>query len=165
MTWIIFDEADHYSPAPDFCLPAQDGTCVCLRDFRGDCNLVLLISRDRNWEELWAVIESFGTRLEDYRDLDARVLAVLSQAGGLIQARLSASKVKIPLLSDPEEKVWQAYSGLMDASLVTGEDLLIFVLDRYNAPYAAWIGKELSDPTVHQEVQSWLAYIGVQCPE
>ncbi len=30
------------SPAPEFCLPAQDGESVCLTDFKGKRNVLLL---------------------------------------------------------------------------------------------------------------------------
>jgi peroxiredoxin len=30
------------SPAPDFCLPASQGDKVCLKDFKGKDNIVLL---------------------------------------------------------------------------------------------------------------------------
>lgn len=29
-------------PAPDFCLPSQDGEAVCLKDFKGKQNVLLL---------------------------------------------------------------------------------------------------------------------------
>lgn len=30
------------SPAPEFCLPTQDGESVCLKDFKGERNVLLL---------------------------------------------------------------------------------------------------------------------------
>ena len=30
------------SPAPEFCLPTQDGESVCLKDFKGKQNVLLL---------------------------------------------------------------------------------------------------------------------------
>jgi hypothetical protein len=42
---------------------------------------------------------------------------------------------------------------------------MLFVLDRYGAPYAALTGPELDDPGLQQEVLEWLAFIEVQCPE
>jgi hypothetical protein len=123
---------------------------------------VLLIASGFVGAESWRAVESFKTRLSEYRVLDAKVLAVMPE---VITERLFESKAEFLLLSDLEGKVRQAYAGLMDASLVSDDDILIFVLDRYNAPYAAWIGEKFTDPTVHQDVQSWLTFIGVQCPE
>ena len=35
-------QAEVGSPAPDFCLPSSDDSQVCLKDFRGHHNVVLL---------------------------------------------------------------------------------------------------------------------------
>ena len=35
-------KAEVGSPAPDFCLPSSDDSRVCLKDFRGKDNVVLL---------------------------------------------------------------------------------------------------------------------------
>ena len=37
-----FAAAEVGSPAPDFCLPSSQGEKVCLKDFKGKANVVLL---------------------------------------------------------------------------------------------------------------------------
>lgn len=164
MAWIIFDEADHYAPAPDFCLVTNLGNRVCLRDYQEDCNLALVFLPAQPVRGVPLQLSEFSARCDEYLSFDAKILAVL-QGDQRPALGPGAEAACIPLLLDRDGRVRQAYAGLMAASLTADDDLIIFVLDRYNAPYAAWIGKELGDPALHQEVQSWLAFIGIQCPE
>jgi peroxiredoxin len=163
VTWIFFDEADHYSPAPHFCLPSFKGQ-VCLRDYYEDCNQVLVFTQGFG-EENRAGLDEFSARLDEYMTSEAKILAVLTDSLDASEAVEPSQNLPFPLLFDEKKTVRTAYAGLMDVSLVNDEDSMIFVLDRYSAPYAAWIGKDFSDPTIHKEVQNWLAYIGIQCPE
>jgi hypothetical protein len=41
---------------------------------------------------------------------------------------------------------------------------MLFILDRFGVPWAAWVGKEPDDRT-WKEVWDWLVYISIQCPE
>jgi peroxiredoxin len=165
MTWVIFDEADHYSPAPNFCLPSSQGKTVCLRDFHEDCNIVLIFTHGAGCQACREMLESFARRQGDYLDEDARVLGILPETVETLQKDPALSSLPILLLSDAHGATRQVYAGLMAEGVVQAEDSMLFVLDRYSAPYSALIDRELSYSTVHQEVKSWLAYIGIQCPE
>jgi hypothetical protein len=164
MTWVIFDEADHYTPAPYFCLPGfTDGISVCLQDYHEECNLVLVFPNAVDRSNFRHGLDALAAREREYRSFDAKILVVLSQEGDL--ADESWRDLPFRFVLDVNGKTRREYTGLMAASLVQAEDSLIFVLDRYNAPYSAWIGRDFSDPSVHKDIQSWLAFIGVQCPE
>lgn len=163
MTWIIFDEADHYVPAPYFCLQALDGTSVCLRDYHEDCNLVLVFPNVSDPHHFKPGLDALAAREREYRSFDAKILVVLSQAGDL--AGSAGLSYPFRFVLDVLGKIRRDYAALMAASLVQDEDALIFVLDRYNAPYSAWIGRDFGDPSIQKDIQSWLAFIGVQCPE
>jgi hypothetical protein len=67
------------------------------------------------------------------------------------------------VLADPENKVRRSYLELMPDGSQEGN--VVFVIDRYGAPYAALAGAEAGDPAVHEEILEWLAFIGIQCPE
>jgi hypothetical protein len=42
---------------------------------------------------------------------------------------------------------------------------MVFVIDRYGAPYAAVVGADPADPGLHAELLEWLSFIELQCPE
>lgn len=67
------------------------------------------------------------------------------------------------LLADPEGETRGAYTALLPDG--TAGDALLFVLDRYGAPYAALSCPEAGELAIQQEVLEWLAFIEVQCPE
>jgi peroxiredoxin len=165
VTWIIFDEADHYTPAPHFCLPSNLGPQICLRDYHEDCNLVLIFTHSLDCLSCRETLQDFASRQSEYSDHEARILAVLPVEDKVLQANPDWSRLPFPLLSDPNGNTRKVYARLMEESLVSKDDSLVFVLDRYNAPYAALVDRELGSSSLHQDIQSWLAYIGVQCPE
>jgi hypothetical protein len=53
----------------------------------------------------------------------------------------------------------------MVPELVPEGSALLYVLDVYGAPWAAYIGESLDEDGLLDEVLSWLVFIGVQCPE
>jgi len=170
MPWVIFDEEDRRIPAPRFCLealnPGQAGSRIGMDDYCEQCNLVLVFPRPGACEGCLNFLNSFRERMGDYARVEAQVLALLpGEAGELREA--PDLELPFPLLADAGGEVRRAYAGLMAESLVNEASTLVFVLDTYGAPYSAFIGTEaeMQKPGLHDEVLSWLEYIGVQCPE
>jgi hypothetical protein len=71
----------------------------------------------------------------------------------------------IPLLADENGTIRHRYVSLMDSGLVPSGECLLFVLDNYGVPYAAYVAPELDQAGLHTEIIGWLDYIGMQCPE
>ncbi len=165
MTWIIFDESDRRLPAPNFCLPAIDVDTICLRDYHEDCNLVLIFTHPSHPESYLEDLKAFTRHLPEYQAENAKILVVLPEGVGEIKSNPQLVALPITLLSDPKGFTRLKYAGLMAEGLVSPDDSMIFVLDQYSAPYSAYIEKEFNNPTIHQDILSWLAFIGVQCPE
>ena len=165
MLWIRFDEEDRWSPAPPFCLLSLQGEQVCMSDFRGECNLVLFFAHERDSNECLAILEGFATHQAEYRAEDARVIAVIPETQQWMEEDPSLTASPVIILSDPDGSARSRYANIMDESLVSDEDNLIFVLDQYGAPYTAVVGKDLDAPTLHEEIVKWLRYVGMQCPE
>ena len=165
MTWVIFDEADHRKPAPYFCLPGPAGRTVCLGDFHERSSLVLIFTLGHFCQPCREFLATLNCRRSEYQMLDAELLAILPDPVSEIESDPELSSLPFQILSDPEGVTRKLYAGLMDSSLVSQDDTLLFVLDRYSAPYAAWIGKDLKDRSLQENIQSWLSFIGVQCPE
>jgi hypothetical protein len=149
----------------------MQGRQVCLDDYRGDCSLVLVFPGQQ--EEPF--LESFAHRTREYGAQGAKVLAVVKGPSSAPQSRMP-----FEVVVDNSGTTRKKYASLMDPSLAAQDDSIVFVLDQYNAPYAALVGASLpqaegsipdtgssglSEQEVHYSIQRWLEYIGVQCPE
>jgi peroxiredoxin len=166
LTWILFDEADHRRPAPYFRLPSAQGRPVALDDYRGRDNLVLFFGHSADCPNCGAALLGFASRLVAYNQQESVVLAIFHASADEIRDP-EFLDLPFPLLADPGGMVRQKYAGLMAESLVDSEDVLVFILDRYGAPYAALVGGELGIGVdgFHHEALKWLEYIELQCPE
>jgi peroxiredoxin len=167
--WIRFDEEDRFSPSPGFCLESLERKRVCLSDFKGDCNLVVVFSHGVDCSSCMSFLDSFRSRQEAYKKEDTRVLFIFPNSAGdlkgFFREDISFAGRHIELLADPEQKTRAAYAGLMAKSLVSEGDAMQFVLDMYGAPYAAFVNRELDEPSLHEDTLRWLVFIGMQCPE
>ncbi len=193
MLWIQFDECDHHTPAPFFCLPSvlagQANGQICLQDYHEDCNLALFFTHGSHCPACLRALQTFATWQADYRDQEAKIAAVFPEAPEKLVGNPELSRLDFPLLCDPANKVRQAYRGLMAENLIAQDASgasfasMLFLLDRYNAPYAALIGSKASRQAgvyasaadyvadvfsrgdVQEEILGWLRYISIQCPE
>lgn len=121
-------------------------------------------------------LNSFASRTKEYGAQGAKVLAVVEGTSQVPQSRMP-----FEVVIDNSGTTRKKYAGLMDPSLAAEDDSIVFVLDQYNAPYAALVGASFplgdevsipdtgssgpSDEEVHYSIQRWLEYISVQCPE
>ncbi len=169
MTWVMFDESDRRTPAPPFCLLSLYGQQVCLQDYHEDCNLVLYFAQGTGCQACQQVLRGLAARLPDYQAEDAKILAIFPGPVSALADDPALTSLPFAILSDPGQEIRRQYQELMDESLVSAEDGMLFVLDRYNAPYAALIGDGLNtgspDNDVNEDVLNWLEFIGIQCPE
>lgn len=165
MPWIIFDDEDRRTPAPRFCLESVQHEQVCSDDYCEDCSLMLVFPPEHGGEGCADLLASFSSRLSEYASLDAQVLAILPYKWETLVEDPILAGLPFPLLADPGGKVRRSYAGLMDESLVTTEDILLYVLDSYGAPYSAYSGRDPLIPALHEDALNWLEFIGVQCPE
>lgn len=161
--WIRFDEHDRNTPMPDFSLLTSREAVSCLRDWRGKSNLVIFFAHGISDCSICRMrLGEFSNRYEAYRGLDAEVLVILPDSPEVIAQDAYVSHLPFPVLSDHKRIVHRLYAtGLFNA---TPESVMFFILDRYGAPYAAWVGSELEQP-VAREAEEWLNYIEIQCPE
>jgi len=163
MEWFDFSHIQRERPAPSFRLESSQGESVVLSDYRGRKNLVLffLVELDCSWCR--AALQNFADRQREYQERVAQVLVVVS--GPAAQLALEeAEAYPSPVLADPEGTARQAYAAILPAPVRDNEPL-VFVLDRYGAPYAALICPEPGDPTLQREILEWLDFIEFQCPE
>ena len=70
------------------------------------------------------------------------------------------------MLCDPAGAVRARYAALAaPPGLIPDEAHLIYLLDVYGVPWSAYFSVRLDDPDLHSDILSWLAFIGIQCPE
>ncbi len=150
-------------PMQDFCLPAVGGKALCLHDWRGKNNLVLFFAHSiRTCTLCWQRLVELSTRFNNYADLDAKILAVLPDSVEALSQDALVAGLPFPVLADELKKVHRLYAAQIFNA--TPDSAMLFILDRYTAPYVAWVGADLGQQVV-REVESWLNYLEIQCPE
>jgi hypothetical protein len=169
MLWIRFDEEDRRSAAPQFCLNSIQGERHCLEDLYEENNLVLVFIHNLSIPESRSLIQTFEEQEMEYREQGSKIYFIFQLQDGQtgndgFLSRLNP-EVRTRILIDPGGITRISYANLMSASLVKGEDTVIFVLDAYGAPYTAAIGEKFEGEELHREILSWLQYINIQCPE
>jgi peroxiredoxin len=168
LIWIRFDESDRYLAAPNFCLSDSRVGQVCRDDFRGYCNLVLVFWHDSNCQACLSTVESFIEKAEDYKAANTCVLFIQENSVGehqLPSKILNKGKGFLRVLLDAGGKTRKEYAQLVDESLVRENDVVVFILDMYGAPYYALSMDEIDHPAFHEEALRWLNFIGMLCPE
>ncbi len=160
-----FSEAQRMWSAPAFSLPGVHGEPVALGQQRGRSNLVLVFSDDGDCRPCAEGLRRFGEQQAAYRAHDAQVWAVLPDD---LPALAALGDELVPawprLLADPSGATRQAYAALLPEPPADGE-VMVFVLDRFGAPQAAFVTAPPGDPELHEQVLDWLAGIELECPE
>jgi peroxiredoxin len=107
--------------APGFTLKRKDGDLVdvSLADYKGSKNVVLLFVPLAFTGVCTDELCSVSGGLNDYEGLNAEVLALSVDSPFALEAWAKASDIKVPLLSDFNKEVCQAYGCMY-------EDLLGF---------------------------------------
>ncbi len=95
-------------PAPEFCLPDQNGNEVCLKDFRGKWVILYFYPKD-NTKGCTMEALDFTRMLDEFRKLGAVVIGVSPDSIESHQKFIKKHGLKVTLLSDPEHKVLEAY--------------------------------------------------------
>lgn len=160
MSWYAFPEHIRQRPAPNFCLPSSRGEPVSLAGYRGYSNLVLFFAHGVECAACRRALARFAGHRAGYRAQTAEVLVI---APGPADEGQTSSVSGLPVLTDPEGETRRAYAALLPEA--SPGEVLLFVLDRYGAPYAALACPEADGPALQQEALAWLAFIELQCPE
>jgi hypothetical protein len=102
--------------------------------------------------------------MDDFEGESARLVAIYPQPLEALRHIPPRLAEKIVHLSDEGNSVRQSYLGLMADGLVKPDEVMLFVLDAYGAPYACLKGRE-PEPSAQEDLLGWLRFIGIQCPE
>ncbi|RUM66190.1 MAG: thioredoxin-dependent thiol peroxidase [Sulfurospirillum sp.] len=94
--------------APDFCLPNQDETEICLRDLLGKWIVLYFYPKDNTPGCTTEAID-FSEELPDFEALDAIILGVSPDSPKKHRNFIEKKGLKITLLADEEKSVCEAY--------------------------------------------------------
>ena len=94
--------------APEFCLPNQDETEICLRDLSGKWIVLYFYPKD-NTPGCTTEACDFTTNLPDFEGLDAVVLGVSPDSPKKHRNFIEKKELGITLLSDEEKQVCELY--------------------------------------------------------
>ena len=96
--------------APEFCLPNQDETEICLRDLKGKWIILYFYPKD-NTPGCTTEACDFTENLEWFEDKDAVILGVSPDSPAKHRNFIEKKDLKITLLSDENKEVLKAYGA------------------------------------------------------
>jgi len=96
--------------APEFCLPNQDETEICLRDLSGKWVVLYFYPKD-NTPGCTTEACDFTNELEEFEELDAVILGVSPDSSKKHRNFIEKKNLKITLLSDEDKEVLKAYGA------------------------------------------------------
>lgn len=127
--------------APDFTLPADDGSEITLSDLRGRTVVLYFYPKD---DTSGCTTQACGLRDEmpRFQDADAVVLGVSPDPVSSHQAFKSKYDLNFPLLADEDHQVAEAYGVWKEKSMYgrtyMGIERSTFVIDAEGIVEAAW---------------------------
>lgn len=158
-----FQRPEALLPAPDFCLTSAAGDTICGSGYRQRLKQVLLFPVGSSPAEWAPALHAFADHAEAYSRMEAVVLALVPAGAEAIRGIDRGLAYHYPVLADEGARVRQAYESLLSGD--TGNGHMVFVLDAFQAPYAAILNADPADPALFDQIQQWLSFIAIQCPE
>lgn len=158
-----FQRPEALLAAPDFCLASAAGDTICSSVYRQRQKQVLVFPSGAGPAEWTPVLHAFSEHAEGYSREDAVVLALVPGSPEEIRGIDRGLAYHYPVLADEGGRVRQAYEALLEGDVGTSH--LVFVLDQFGSPYAAVINADPTAPALFDQIEQWLTFIAIQCPE
>ncbi|MBW4557490.1 MAG: peroxiredoxin [Trichormus sp. ATA11-4-KO1] len=114
--------------APDFTLPAQDGSTVSLRDFRGQQAVVLYFYPKDDTPGCTAESCAFRDQYEVFKTAGAEVIGVSGDSRESHQKFAAKHNLPFTLLSDKDNQVRKQYGATTAFGLIPGR--VTYVIDK-----------------------------------
>jgi len=158
-----FQRPEALVPAPDFCLASATGDTICASIYRQRQKQVLFFVTGSGPAEWTPALRAFSEHAEALSREGSVVLALLSGSADDIRGSDRGLAYHFPVVADEGGRMRQSYETLLAGD--TGTSHLVFVLDQFGAPYAAVINADPLDPELYEQIEQWLSFIAIQCPE
>ena len=143
----------------DFCLETTDGKKICLSDYRGRSNLVLIFMDNRS--ETLMLASDLAEAYPEIKEREAEVLAVRS-SDQLAQAGERQDIVPYPVLVDWDGHM-HAEFGAVDTRGKASP--AVYITDRFAEVFSVYRRRDGQSLPTTTEILSWLEFINSQCPE
>jgi peroxiredoxin len=147
---------------PDFKLPSSEGQDIRASDYRGVCNLIVILTDDPDNESCLLFLTGLAQHYADFVEEDTEVLAIVHGSvheAGQIKRKLD---LPFPVLADQDARAYRA----SDALTSDGRPVMtVYITDRYNEIqwfYQTSAGDGL--PTL-KEMLEHVRYLEIRCPE
>ncbi len=163
MKWHTFYGRQAEMPAPDFCLTSDAGDTICDSVYRQLEKQVLAFPAGTAPAEWQPLLAAFSDHAEAWHQQGAEALALLPASAETIKDLGRSLPYHFPLLADMGAQVRHAYDRLLGEDAGTGH--LVFVLDTFGAPYAAAVNADPGREELYDQIDEWLRFIAIQCPE
>ncbi|MGE5141100.1 MAG: redoxin domain-containing protein [Rudaea sp.] len=150
------------TPAPDFTLPASDGSQVRLSELRGRNKSAVFFAHDRACRICAGYARQLVRKKRAFEDFDTRLLLILQ--GNPEQAHeWSHEYVDGHLtLADERGEVKGRYADYFHQD---AKGVLLLVLDRFTAPRAGSFAADAGGLIIPHEALEWLRLLDIECAE
>lgn len=155
MPWIRFNPLEE--SVIDAYLETPGGEPFSLSSLRGRSGAVVLFTHGAGCQACEIALQEFTQKQTAFRDHEAGLFLVVPGAARLPQDRHPA------MLVDATGVGRDSLASLLEFD--TQAKVLLFILDRYGTPYAAWVGDDPPPEGLADEALNWLEFIAIQCPE
>jgi peroxiredoxin len=143
----------------DFCLETTSGKKICISDYRGRSNLVLIFMD--NQRETLMLASDLAKMYSEIREQEAEVLAV-RPGDQLAQTGEPWDLLVYPVLVDHDGRAY-AEVGAVDAHGRACS--AVYIMDRFAEVFSAYRRRDGQSLPTTSEVLSWLEFVNSQCPE
>lgn len=144
----------------DFELMSSEGKPVCLSDYRGRSNLIVILTDERR--EVEELLSALASSYEEIQSEGAQVLAIMSASHD--QTKKARERLNLPfaVLSDENRHIYRQLGA------VGSEDrdaAAVYITDRFGEVFAAYRTSDRQTLPTVADILNWLEFINAQCPE
>ena len=146
----------------DFNLLSSEGQTIRASDYRGACNLILILTDDPDSEPCLLFLTGLAQHYDEFVQEDTEVLTIIHGSvheAGQVKRKLD---LPFPVLADPDARVYHETGALTS----DGKPVMtVYITDRYNE--VEWAYQASADdglPTL-KEMLEHVRYLEIRCPE
>jgi peroxiredoxin len=145
----------------DCSLPSAHGQQISFYDYRGRCNLIVVLAGNRGPAQN-QFLTMLSRRYPEIQARNAEVLLVLPHSQE--QAELIQQQENFPFVVLADRDLYaHEMGGALDS--INKPSAAVYVTDRFLEVFASWRTAAKDHLPAIAEVLSWLQYIEGQCPE